>query len=105
DRVFVNGRVITVNARDEVVEALAVSGERILRVGSRAYVDQVVTPATVVVDLAGRALIPGFVENHIHMTNAANRHWIDCTYAACSSIGDIVERVAGRARELPPGEW
>ena len=84
DRVFLNGRVITVNPRDEVVEALAVAGERILRVGSRPYVEQTVGRSTQTVDLAGRALIPGFVDNHIHMTNAANRHWVDCP-TVCST--------------------
>ncbi len=105
DRVFLNGRVITVNARDEVAEALAVAGERILRVGSRAYVEQTVGRDTQVVDLRGRALIPGLYENHIHMTNSFQRHWLDCTYEAAGSIADIVARVAARARETPAGEW
>src|SRR5581483_1140002 len=82
DRVFLNGKVITVNARDEVAEALAVAGDRILRVGSRAYVEQTIGRDTQVVDLRGRALIPGLYENHIHMTNSFQRHWLDCTYEA-----------------------
>jgi predicted amidohydrolase YtcJ len=105
DLVFVNGRIITINAQDEIAEALAVTGDRIVRVGSRAYVEQTLGRATRIVDLDGRALTPGFVENHIHMTNSANRHWIDCTYASCPSIDDVVERIAERARELPPGTW
>src|SRR5688572_11983867 len=105
DRIFVNGPVITVNARDEVAEALAVAGNRILRVGSRALVEQTVGRTTEVIDLRGRALIPGLYENHIHMTNSPQRRWLDCTYEAAGSIADVIERVAARARVAPPGEW
>jgi predicted amidohydrolase YtcJ len=105
DLAFLNGKVITVNSADDVVDAIAIAGNRILRVGSRAAVEQTIGRDTRVVDLHGRALMPGLVENHIHMTHGPVRNWLDCSYAACPSISDIVERVAARAREVPPGEW
>ncbi len=105
DIVFINGRVITVNRSDEVTEALAVRDNRLLRVGSRPYVEQTIGRDTRVIDLAGRALIPGMIENHIHMTNTPQRHRIDCSYPGCKSVSDVVERIAARACELPPGEW
>ena len=105
DLAFVNGTVITVNARDDVTEALAVRHGRILRVGARSYVEQTVGHQTSVIDLGGRALMPGFFDNHIHMTNAPQRHWIDCSYSTCPSISDIVDRLAARTRTAPPGEW
>jgi len=94
DIVFVNGKVVTVNSRDEVVEALAVRGNRILRVGSLLYVEKTVGAGTRVVNLKGRALIPGFVENHIHMTNSPQRLWVNCSYSllclSASSWGPIL---------------
>ena len=73
DALFVNGKVVTVNSCDEIAEALSIRGNRILRVGNRPYVEQTVGPNTKVVDLKGRTLIPGFIENHIHMTNSPQR--------------------------------
>jgi predicted amidohydrolase YtcJ len=105
DTLFVNGKVVTVNSRDEIAEALAIRGNRILRVGNRPYVQQTVGSSTTVVDLEGRTLIPGFIENHIHMTNSPQRLWVDCSYAACPSIPDIAEKIAVRARDAKPGEW
>jgi predicted amidohydrolase YtcJ len=105
DTVFINGKVVTVNSRDEVAEALSIGGNRILRVGHRPYVEQTVGPGTKVVDLKGRSLIPGFIENHIHMTNSPQRLWVDCSYAACPSIADIAEKIALRAGDAKPGEW
>jgi predicted amidohydrolase YtcJ len=105
DTVFINGKVVTVNSHDEVAEALSIGGNRILRVGHRPYVEQTVGPGTKVVDLKGRTLIPGFIENHIHMTNSPQRLWVDCSYAACPSIADIAEKIALRAGDAKPGEW
>lgn len=105
DLAFVNGKVATVNVKDEIVDALAIQANRILRVGTREYVEQAVGPATKVVNLEGRTLMPGFVENHIHMTNSPQRNWVDCSYVSCPSIADISSRIAMRARETKPGEW
>jgi len=77
DTLFVNGKAATVNSGDEIAEALSIRGKRILRVGSRPYVEQTVGPNTKVVDLKGRTLVPGFIENHIHMTNSPQRLWVD----------------------------
>lgn len=105
DIAFVGGKVVTVNSSDEVAEALSVRGKHILRVGSRAYVEKTIGRETKVVDLRGRAVTPGFVDNHIHMTNGPQRHWVDCTYSACPSIASIVEKIAARVAEAKPGEW
>ena len=105
DAVFINGTVITVNQQNEVTEALAIRRGRILRVGARSFVEKTVGQQTKVIDLRGRALVPGFFDNHIHMTNSPQRFWLDCSYSTCPSITDIVEAVAARARAAKPGEW
>ena len=104
--VLVGGRVITVNPRAEVVEAVAVKGNRIAAVGSRAEVEPFIGPQTRVIDLQGRTAMPGFIENHIHMINAYDRlSWLDVLPEAVSSIDDIRALVEERARETPAGEW
>jgi len=105
DIAFVDGKVVTVNSRDEVTEALSLVGNRILRVGSRAYVQQTIGRPTRVVDLRGRAVVPGFTDNHIHMTNSPQRRWADCSYTACRSIPDIAQQIAAQARVAPVGDW
>jgi predicted amidohydrolase YtcJ len=105
DMAFLNGKIITVNPKDEIAEALAVRGERILRVGERSHVEQTIAPSTHVVDLAGRAVVPGFIDNHIHMTNSPQRLWVDCTYSSAPSIADLGQKVAERVKTTKPGEW
>ena len=105
DLTLVGGMVITVNPHDEVVEAVAIRGNRIAAVGSRADVEPLCGPQTRVIDLQGRCALPGFVDNHIHMINSPRRSWLDVQPEAVSSIEEIKVLVAQRARETPPGQW
>ena len=65
-QVFINGQILTINAENDVVEALSVRGAKIDRVGSTEDILAEVTPKTIVTDLRGRTLMPGFVDAHGH---------------------------------------
>ena len=65
--IFFNGPVVTVDPVMAQAEALAVRDERILSVGSDAIVHATRSPGTTVVDLDGRALLPGFIDGHVHL--------------------------------------
>ncbi len=79
DYVFVNGEVVTVNPNDEVAEAVAVEGERILAVGTTEEILGLRDPRTRVVDLGGSSLLPGFIDSHLHMLlYGTNRLGVDC---------------------------
>jgi predicted amidohydrolase YtcJ len=66
DTVYRNGIVYTVDAQDSVQQALALRAGRIVYVGSDAGLGAWVGPATRQVDLAGRVLMPGLVDGHMH---------------------------------------
>jgi predicted amidohydrolase YtcJ len=105
DVVFVDGRVHTVDALDRETEALAIQGGRVLATGPSAAIEQHVGRQTVIVRLAGRSLVPGFIDNHIHMSNATQRAWIDVSFPRCRSIEDIVVAIAAGAAMAQPGTW
>lgn len=71
DLIFHGGDVVTVDADDRVVEALAVSSGTIVAVGAADDVLALRGPQTIVIDLAGRALLPAFVEAHSHPSQIA----------------------------------
>lgn len=66
DLVFLNGPIITVDPAYPSPESVAVVQNRIALVGSAANVRAAIGPNTKVVDLGGRALLPGFNDNHTH---------------------------------------
>jgi predicted amidohydrolase YtcJ len=66
DLAFVNGAIVTMDAARRRASAVAVDAGRIVAVGGSAEVRSMIGPATVVVDLGGRMLIPGFQDAHVH---------------------------------------
>ena len=104
DLVLHGGRVITLDARSTVAEAIAIAGDRILAVGRDADIRALAGPAARVVDLGGRAVVPGLIDAHAHL----DREGLKAAYpslAGAASIDDVLQRIEALARETPPGEW
>ena len=68
DTIFYGGPIVTVNAKNEEVQALAVQNGKIVAVGTKEAVSKDWQSAsTKVIDLKGQTLMPGFVEPHVHI--------------------------------------
>lgn len=105
DYVFANGEVVTVDPADEVAEAVAVKGNKILAVGKTEEVLELRGPETRVIDLVGNSLLPGFIDSHLHMLlYGTNQLGVDCKNGV-RSIKDMTTRLAERARATPGGNW
>lgn len=102
DAVFFNGRVLTVDARFSVRQAIAVSGERIVAVGTNEEVLRLAGPRTRRVDLGGRTVIPGLIDAHPHIDSWKGYYR---TLAGCTSIAEVLERVAAAAAQTGAGKW
>ena len=103
DTVLINGKIITVDDRFTIAEALAVRGERILKVGTTAEVEALKGPQTRVIDLAGRAVIPGLIDNHAHWVRAAEHD--ELRFDGVTSRQQALKMLADRVRSTPAGEW
>ena len=66
ERIFRGGPIVTVNPALPTAEAVAVVGGKIVAVGTEAEVMKLAGPETTVTELAGRTLVPGFVDGHSH---------------------------------------
>jgi predicted amidohydrolase YtcJ len=104
--IFTGGQVHTVNARNDIVEAVAVGGGRILAVGSTADIRAFAGPGTREVALHGRSLLPGFIDAHCHLTGlGVSMVAIDCKVPGMQSIEALQKAVYERAATQPPGTW
>ena len=104
DLILHNGRIQTVDARMSVAQALAVTGDKLVAVGDDAAVLKFRGPNTEVIDLAGRTVIPGLIDSHVHPTSAS-MHEFDHPIPEMNTIQDVLDYVAERARVLEDGEW
>ena len=106
DMVIVNGKVLTVDPNDSIVEAVAIKGDRILATGSNFDIRRMIGPSTEVVDLGGKTVLPGLIDTHTHPSHAATRIYeINCRSPPVRSIKEILGMVAEKAARLGPGKW
>ncbi|MFN3651312.1 MAG: amidohydrolase [Armatimonadota bacterium] len=98
------GKLVTVDDRFSIRQALAVRDGRILRVGADAEVLALKGPRTRVVDLRGKTVIPGLIDSHTH-PNAASMTEFDHPIPVMETVGDVLSYLRARAGALPDGEW
>ena len=104
DIVLRNGKIVTMNAAQPIVQALAARGDRVSALGSNADAAKWIGPRTQVIDLHGQLAIPGFIEGHGHFTGVGEyRLGLDLREAR--TWDQIVAQVARAAQQAKPGEW
>ena len=108
DLVITNGKIVTMDARESVAEAVAIKFGRILAVGATSDIGALIGDETKVIDIEGRTVIPGLIDSHCHMasTGAAKMISVDLSEEmGVKSIVDIQQRLREKAKGTPKGEW
>jgi predicted amidohydrolase YtcJ len=104
DRVLVNANVLTMAVGGPVASAIAISGGRIVAVGSDAEIRRLAGPGTIVEDLRGATVLPGLIDAHNHLLMTGQLLQQVQLYD-CRSIDDILSRVKTAVERMPPGQW
>lgn len=104
DLILHGGKVITVGERFSIRSAMAVSGGRIVRVGDDGEVLAAKGPETQVVDLAGRWVLPGLMDSHVHAADASLTEF-DHPIPPMETIPEVLAYIRQRAAVRPAGEW
>lgn len=103
--VLVNGKIVTVDDYFSIAEAIAIGGGRILAVGSDAQLRAIADTDTRIVDLGGRAVIPGLIDNHNHVIRATEYWPNEARLDGVTSRAEALAQLAAKARTLADGEW
>ena len=109
DLLLTNGRIHTMAdepGTDPVVfSSIRIVGDRVDRLGAPGVRDLGQTDCTEFIDLAGRTVIPGIIDNHNHIVLLGLRPGHDTRLESASSIDAALDPLAARAADLPRGEW
>ena len=103
DTVLINGKIVTVDDRFTLAQALAIRAGRIVKVGTTDEIDALKGSSTRIIDLNGRAVIPGLIDNHSHWIRAAEHN--ELRFDGVTSRRRALEMLAERAAAARPGEW
>lgn len=104
DAILINGNIYTVDEDSPRAEALAIQGDRIMKVGSTAEIEALKGDSTEVYDLEGRFVMPGFIEGHGHFSGLGNS-LLNLNFLRSESWDEIVAAVEERVKTAEPGEW
>ena len=111
DRIIRGGPIVTVNPDRPAAEAVAIVGGTIVAVGSDSDVMQHRGDATVVTELAGKTLVPGFVDGHSHFCSLVDvQTQAQCASppaGPCKTVADVIAalKAVQARRKLGPGKF
>ncbi len=104
DAIYWDGKIVTVDDRFRVVEALAIRGERVVAVGATEEIRALAGDGTRLVDLEGKMVLPGLIDSHVH-PGGASLYEFDHVVPEMESIADVLEYIQNRTKALKKGEW
>jgi predicted amidohydrolase YtcJ len=105
DLILLNGKVITVDDRFSIAQAIAIKGDRFLATGSSQQIASLAGPDTRRIDLHGRTVIPGLIDDHIHLLRAASTWLRELRFDGVYSRTQALDMLRARVKTAQPGEW
>jgi hypothetical protein len=108
DLIIVNGKIITVDSKFSIAQAVAIKGDRIVAVGTNEEVKTLTGKKTTILDLKEKTVLPGINDAHTHAALYGGTRpplALDVSYPTVKSIKDIVKAIAEKVKISKPGEW
>ena len=102
DVLVTNGEIHTMDAASRIAESVRILDDRIVAVGDGRLG---ATRCTQIIDVRGRTVVPGLIDNHNHVVLLGLRPGHDTRLESAASIDDVLALLKARAASLPAGEW
>lgn len=105
---FYNGQIITVNKNNDIAEAILIEDDRISCVGKTVEALRLADKYTEWIDLKGCAVLPGFIDCHIHMAVAGAKitNQVDVSKkAGVTTVAHLLDKIKGAVSGVGDGEW
>jgi predicted amidohydrolase YtcJ len=105
DLILSNGKVVTVDDRFTIAQAVAIQGDRFVAIGTNQEIARLAGPNTRRIDLRGRTVVPGLIDNHMHLLRAATTWLRETRFDGVESRKQAIDMLRARAKAAGPGEW
>jgi predicted amidohydrolase YtcJ len=104
DLILHHGKIVTVDKKFAIHLALAIRGGRVVSVGTNEEVLKTRGKQTKLLDLAGKTVLPGLIDSHVHPTAACMTEF-DHPIPEMETIQDVLDYIKNRTKKLARGEW
>lgn len=104
DLVLINGKILTMDDKSSVVEAVAILDGKLLATGSNARVKSMAGTRTRVLDLAGKTVVPGLIDTHAHFKAAGLSEYV-VTMGRAKTVAEALDAIKTFTAKMKPGEW
>ena len=105
DLILSNGKIITVDERFTIAQAVAIKSDHIVAVGANQEITRLAGPSTRSIDLMGKTVTPGLIDNHLHLLRAATTWLRELRFDGVESRRQAIDMLRARAKAVGPGEW
>jgi predicted amidohydrolase YtcJ len=105
DLILSNGKIVTVDERFTIAQAVAVAADRIIAVGTNQDVSRLARPATRRIDLRGRTVVPGLIDNHMHLLRYGTTWKYEVRWDGVETRKEALDLLRARTSRVRAGEW
>lgn len=105
DLILLGGKITSLDRTNPGPAAVAISGGRFVAVGDEADVRALASPTTKIIDLAGRRVIPGLIDNHIHVIRGGLNYNLELRWDGVPSLADAMRMLRAQVEITPPPQW
>jgi predicted amidohydrolase YtcJ len=103
DTILINGKLVVYDSAP--AQALAVRDGKIAAIGNTSRIRALAGPSTRVIDLAGRTVIPGLIDSHIHAIRAGLSYTTEVHWSGVGTLKQALDRIRAAAKTAPKGSW
>jgi predicted amidohydrolase YtcJ len=105
DLILTNGKIVTVDERFTIAQAAAIRGERIVAVGTTQDINRLAGPSTRRIDLRGRTVLPGLIDNHMHLLRYGTTWKYEVRWDGVETRKEALALLRARTEIVKPGGW
>jgi predicted amidohydrolase YtcJ len=105
DLIITNGKVATMSKEGAFAQALAIQDGKIQAVGSNAQILKLKSPNTQVIDAAGKTVIPGLNDSHLHIIREGLNYNAELRWDGVTSLKQAMQMLKEQAARTPDGAW
>ena len=103
--ILIGGKITSLDRTNPEPQAIAIADGRFLAVGDEAEVRALADAATQVIDLNGRRVVPGLIDNHIHVIRGGLNYNMELRWDGVPSLADAMRMLKAQVADTPPPQW